>query len=367
MSVETIAEPDIAEEPSNLAPFPKPRWGRVLYGLFVTALPAFSFWAIRLLKPEWQNGELSSYITLLLFPEASLLFFPLLAYSIISYLLLLLDPNRYSESFVIRFGIYTGVLLALQYSVLLLIYSIGSFAYVIVLIWIFPFVFLLIFRWAKTKWDASLLHKTMIAFAIGAYLVSAVIMRDLRSPLFFVLIILVMAAPFWSFLLAVQAAVWLFKNHEGLLTFPHGVGFATWIVAYIAALRFDILKMYELYAALPPTPPDCYVATAAARGHPWFVRSWAVQYADGTSIQVNRQLQHLKCVELALMAIHPGLHKLLRKTYDTIGKPLTPRIQNPLIADLAYLLLKPCEWLAGLVLKMLISEIDAISKKLYMN
>lgn len=367
MSVETIAEPDIADEPPILTPFPKPRWGRVLYGLFVTALPAFSFWAIRLLKPEWQNGELSSYITLLLFPEASLLFFPLLAYSIISYLLLLLDPTRYSESFVIRFGIYTGVLLALQYSILLLIYSIGSFAYVIVLIWIFPFVFLLIFRWANTKWDASLLHKTMIALATGAYLISAVVMRDLRAPLFFVLIVLVMAAPFWSFLLAVQASVWLIKNCETKIILPRGLGLTAWLGTYIVAWRFDILKMYELYAALPPTPPDCYIATAAARGHPWFVRSWTVQYADGRFMQVNRQLQWLKCAELTLLTIHPRLHNLLRKIYDTLGTPLARRIRNLFIADMAYLLLKPWEWLAELILKTIVPEIDSISKKLYAN
>jgi hypothetical protein len=174
-----------------------------------------------------------------------------------------------------------------------------------------------------------------------------------------------MGAPFWSFLLAVQAAVWLYKNHETLLTFPRGVGFGAWILAYIAALRFDILKMHELYAALPPTPPDCYIATAAARGHPWFVHAWTVQRTDGKSMQINVQLQRLKCVELALLAVNPRLHKILRRIYDKVGKALAHCIQHSYLADLAYLLLKPCEWVGRLVLKLIVPEVDSISKIIY--
>jgi hypothetical protein len=365
MSVETIDEQDTLEKSSNLALFPKPWWGRLLYGLFVTAMPAFSFWAIQFLKPEWQNGDLSAYLTLLLFPEASLLFFPLLAYSIISYLLLLLDLARYSESFVIRFGIYTGVLLALQYCIIVMMYSLDSFAYVIILTWIFPFIISLIYRWTIAKWTAPRVNKILLILMPSILLIASLITRG-GAP-FFILIGLTMAAPFWSFLLAVQAAVWLYKNYEGLLTFPRGVGFTTWIVAYITALRFDILKMYELYAELPPTPPDCYIATAAARGHPRIVCSWAVERADGKAMQVNGQLQRLKCAELALKAVSPCLYKLLRKIYDVAGKWLARRIQNKLLADGAYLLLKPGEWLASSLLRIIIPEIDSIASGMYIK
>jgi len=177
-----------------------------------------------------------------------------------------------------------------------------------------------------------------------------------------------MAAPFWSFLIGLRAAVWLLKNSEMKLRLPQGLGMAAWLAAYAAAWRFDILKMYESYAALPSTPPpDCYIATAAARGHPRFVRAWTVQRVDGTSMQVNTQLQRLKCAELALLAIHPRLHKLLRKIYDTLGKPLARRIQNPFLADIAYLLLNPWEGLAGLILKRIIPELDSISKEIYIK
>jgi hypothetical protein len=175
-----------------------------------------------------------------------------------------------------------------------------------------------------------------------------------------------MAAPFWCFLLAVRASIWLIKTCETRITSPRGLGLAAWASAYLVAWRYDLLKMYELYAALPPEPPpDCYIATAAARGHPEFVHSWIIRRMDGKPIYVNVQLQRLKCAELAMMAVNPRLHKLLRKMYDVNGKFLALRIQNPLMADVAYLLLKPWEWLARLILRFVLPEIDSISGAMY--
>ena len=82
-------------------------------------------------------------------------------------------------------------------------------------------------------------------------------------------------------------------------------------------------------------------------------------------MRINKQLQLLKCAELALLAIQPRLHKRLRKIYDLAGKLLASKIQNPFMADMAYLLLKPFEWLAEALLKIGIPEIDFISEMLY--
>lgn len=366
MSLGPVSEQADSEGTSLSLPFPTVWWGRVAYAVFVTAMPVFSFWAVQLLRPEWQTGELRSYITLLLFPEASLLFFPLFAYSIICYLLLLLAAARYSEAFVIRFGVYTGILLALHYSIVVLVYSFSSFAYLVVLTWIFPFVFLLIYRRAVARWTALKVNKVLFILIPGALLVSTALTRG--GALFFVLVALLMAAPFWSLLLAIQASIWLIKNHETKFTLPRGLGLTAWVAAYIAAWRFDILKMYELYAALPPTPPtDCYIATAAARGHRQFVHSWTVPCLDGRSIQVNVQLQRLKCAELAMLAINPRLHGFLRGIYNRAGKVLARCIQKPLFADVAYMLLKPWEWMAESLLKIIVPELDSISRKMYTN
>jgi hypothetical protein len=124
--------------------------------------------------------------------------------------------------------------------------------------------------------------------------------------------------------------------------------------------------MFELYAALPPQPPpDCYIATAAAQGHPRVVGSRLVRWADGKSMQVNGQLQVLKFAELALLAVKPHWHTALRKMYDVVGKSLARRIRNPFLADIAYLLLKPSEWLARWLLKMIVPEVDALTEKIY--
>jgi hypothetical protein len=124
--------------------------------------------------------------------------------------------------------------------------------------------------------------------------------------------------------------------------------------------------MYEIYAALPPQPPpDCYIATAAAQGHPQVVCSRTVHRVDGKSMQVNGQLQVLKFAELALLSVNPRLHIFLRRIYDVVGKFLASRIHNPFLADFAYLMLKPFEWLARWLLTAIVPEIDVLTEKIY--
>ena len=372
MSIEIVAEQDPEEKVFVSTPFPESWWGRLLYGLFIVVMPILAFWATDLFKPEWQSGEFSDYLILLLFPEAALLFILLLAYSIICYCLLLIDAIRFSQMHFVRFGIYTGVLLALQYSVLSALFLFNNSAswnslYLIIL-WLLPVFTPKIYRFLVTKWVSKAVNTILLVFVIILFFLSMLIMRSPLSPLVFTLVVLTVAAPFWSFLIALRAAIWLYKTHEFKLTFPRGIGLAAWIAGYVVAWRYDILKMYELYAALPPQPPpDCYIATAAARGHPQFVGSWLACRATGETTRVNQQLQILKCAELALMAVQPRFHKAFRRVYDVIGKSLAQRMQNPFLADLAYLLLKPWDWLARLALRMIVPEIDSISNKIYTN
>jgi hypothetical protein len=323
---------------------------------------------ISALKPEWQSGELDAYISLLLQPGASLYFLFLLAYSIICYILLLLNPDRFGSIFAIRFGIYSGVILALQYSVILFLYlNDNQYSFTIFLLWLFPLYYPKIDQWAVRKWGRSRARLGFLALVTIAFVVVAVINREQFFPVILVLVGLVMAAPFWSLLMAGQSALWLLRNRETRFSLQHGFGGAAWLAAYAIAWRYDILRMYELYAQLPTAPPNCYIATAAACGHPQFVGSRTVQRADGAAVQVNRQLQVLKCAELALMVVNPRVHQLLRRIYDVAGKRLAYVIQTPLRADAAYLLLKPWEWLAIAVLKVIIPEVESISKKIYVH
>jgi hypothetical protein len=368
MELETSSNQTGEKEALLSLPLPKAWWGRVIYALYITVMPALAFWGTDVLKPEWQSGEFSDYLALLLTPEASLVFLFLLAYSIICYLLLLIAPTRFSQVFFIRFGIYTGVLLAFQYSILAGLFlikdsSVSLFA--LSLLWIFPVIYWMVYRWAAARWTARNINKVLLGLVPVLLLIGILIAQ--MDALLIALAIPTIAAPFWSLLLSFRAALWLFKNYDSQPTFVRSLGIATWFVSYVAAWRFDILKMYELYAALPKEPPDCYIATAAAHGHPRFVQAWTAQRADGKTMQVNRQLQRLKCAELALMTVHPRLHGLLRHIYDVVGKYLASKIHNPFLADTAYLLLKPWEWSARLVLKTIVPEMDTISNQMYID
>lgn len=357
------------ETSESVAPplFPLSFWRRFLYGAFVVIIPFVNFSFEEVLRPDWQSGEFSDHIALFLSPQASVFFLVLLAYSVISYILFLWDETRYGEKFIIRFGVYTGVILALQYSVLsFMVFSTTTFSgLVLIVACVLPFLIKGIYAWFTKSWSTRLFWGIFTGVSVVALIVSGILMKNIVGPFFLLIFMLCASAPFWSFFIAGQAALWLFKYHESKYTLLRGLGGVAWISAYIFAMRFNILKMYELYAALPPQPPDCYIATAAAQGHPHIVRSQTVHLSNGKRMQVNTQLQRLKCVELALMAATPKLHRLIRMAYDVVGRRLAAYLKNPLLADVAYLLLLPVEWLSFLVLKPLIPEIEALSKKIY--
>ena len=202
-------------------PIPLVWWGRVLYGLFVTIIPALAFWGTDLFKPEWQDGQFDSYLILFLFPEASLLFILLLAYSAICYLFFLAAPTRFSNFLIIRFGIYTGVLLALQYSIITLLWSFASPTPLILPLWISPFVFILLYRLAIKRWTSDKVNKALLILVLIGTLIGIFWSRG--NFFLLILIGLTLAAPFWSFLISLRAAIWLFKNHETKFALPHGL------------------------------------------------------------------------------------------------------------------------------------------------
>ncbi|CAG0956671.1 hypothetical protein ANAEL_00381 [Anaerolineales bacterium] len=349
---------------SDSKAFPLSFRQRLTYGIFIVAAPIMDFTFVGIMKPEWQSGEFSDYIHLFLLPEASFVFFPFLAYSVVSYILLLVNTDRFAKSFLVRFGIYTGAFLALQYSILTIFaLDLSPTFILVVLLYFSPFIVTRVYRWLRSKWNAVLMG--YIALGIGLVILFASMISLDSSAVFILLLFLGIAAPFLAFRIASQAMLWLIKNHEGKIVISRGLGFVAWLAAYAYALRFNILKMYELYAALPPRPPDCYIATAAAQGHPRFVRSRVVELRVGKHVRINRQLQRLKCFELTLMVLSPSLHGFIRRVYDVVGKRLAVRISNPYLADLAYLLLVPEEWISFLALKLFVPEVEVISKRIY--
>jgi hypothetical protein len=296
------------------------------------------------------------------------MFFPLLAYSIISYILFLVDSDRFAKLFIVRFGVYTGVFLALQYSILTIFaLDVSLFSILVVLLYFSPIILTRAYRWLVLKWNATLVGYIALGIGLVILFAAMIVMYSPVLPFFLLIYLLGIAAPFWAFLIAGQAMLWLLKNHEGKFTISHGLGLIAWLASYAYAFRINILKMYELYAALPPQPPDCYVATAAAQGHPRIVGSSVVELKSGKHLRINQQLQRLKCVELTLMVVSPRLHGFVRRVYDVVGKRLAARIRNPYLADVAYFLFVPVEWISFLTLKLFVPEVEAISKKIYFS
>ena len=168
-----------------------------------------------------------------------------------------------------------------------------------------------------------------------------------------IFVIIVVGAPGWAFLTYGLLSVRLLKSTfeppaapmRRLLPF-------SWLGAYLAAWPIAVVQAMEAYTRLSTKPPDCYVCSAAAHGHAWFVGAKTVLSQEGHRVRMNRQMVVLKMAELALKAIVPTLHQRLRITYDRIGPPLARRIRHPLMADLAYLSLKPIEWITLIFIRI---------------
>ena len=124
--------------------------------------------------------------------------------------------------------------------------------------------------------------------------------------------------------------------------------------------------MLHEYSRLPTSPPDdCYVSTAAARGHRSLVRSREHVSRGGNVYVVNAQMRYLKAAELLLASVSPAAHRGCRLMYDRVGPVLASALVHPVLADAAYLGLKPAEWLARGVLALVLPEQGDVIGGLY--
>ncbi len=367
--------PTISPEPQTNPPLPVPEsflW-RVCQGFVVTVLTLIAFSVMVIFEPEWQDGRFASYIALLLSPKTSWIYGPLIAFSSLSLLFLLFSPRERAQEFWVRLGIYTGVLLSLLFTILALI-AVESAAFVAIGLWLASLIVWPVLRWIArkvgVKWTALIVLGLVGLLYVG-YILFAVISSGsfspyiLVNPFYFLLGFLVGSAPFWVLLIMSTTSYRLMRYYETRFTLLRGLGILAWLGGFAASWSLAIMRMLQLYSELPPQPPDCYIATAAANGHPRFVGSHEVTLSNGAHMRVNAQLQRLKCAELALKATLPGLHKILRIMYDKAGYPLARRMTNPFVADAAYLLLKPAELVAFYTLRKLVPEINILIRRLY--
>jgi hypothetical protein len=120
-----------------------------------------------------------------------------------------------------------------------------------------------------------------------------------------------------------------------------------WAGALAATIYAKIILAHQAYNALPDVQPEkCFIVTAAARGNRRFVGS---ELNPITGLMENAQLARMRAFERYLMTESPAAHRLLRKVYNRVGPAVAWRIRRPLVADIAYVMLKPLELLAVVV------------------
>ncbi|OHB74270.1 MAG: hypothetical protein A2Z34_03550 [Planctomycetes bacterium RBG_16_59_8] len=131
----------------------------------------------------------------------------------------------------------------------------------------------------------------------------------------------------------------------------------------LTSLTLAILKMRELHAALPQNPPNCYLATIAARGaspcHQTIIRSPSGDFA------VTRQLRIFKAWEIVVMTLFPRIHRLLRGYYDRLGPPLARMTASR--ARIVYIILIPCALVFLLSLRLLFRDANKVARESYGN
>lgn len=317
---------------------PKPQHpgpGPILW--FTVILPFLFFWTTGGLVAEWQTGEPADYVSTAFSHDVGFWFAPWFAFAAMSAALFWEEPER--GTWVVRLGLWSGVVLSLQYFTASLVRTGSNAIYLLV-----PVLLVGVAAWmGRLPW--AWMGGGIVALPfLGA--LWPIFSTDLGlNPLSVALVALIAfwaGTPLWSFLVYSHLlGCAIARVPRRPIRQWSGVGVVAWLAAYAATLAIAARRMEEVYARLPTSPPEhCYVATAAARGHRSVVGSWVCRSDHGKTFPLNRQLQILKAAERVLRERLPRLHRSIRAVYDPLGAALARRLSHPLLADLAYFSLK---------------------------
>jgi len=296
----------------------------------------------------------------------------LAAYSAICAVRLVFEAPRAAQQPAVRFGIYAGVVLALQYCVANAVVLRNETSTVTGLVIVggglaIPWVVQAARRRRSLKQRRTGRARFWLS-VLGLALVALVLSGAAVVPLILILYVLPMliltVAPFWALAVYVDlsAKVWQTPGREVRILPAAIAGVGAWAGAYAYAWRAAIVQTSQLHHALNPGS-SCFIVTAAARGHRRFVGSWPVLRDGHCAGYANRQLITFKCLEMTMLALSPRFHRSFRMCYNTIGYPLSRLIRLPIASDVVYVLLKPPEWGARLVLRLLVPNSDRVARQ----
>jgi hypothetical protein len=132
-------------------------------------------------------------------------------------------------------------------------------------------------------------------------------------------------------------------------------GLIWYLLATAFSLPFWLLSISwskKHFLSLPTVPPDnCFVVTAALRGHETVVGPFTEVERAGKLRRTNRQLLTFWRFEAIWQGHSPRTHRRFRRVYNRLGPCLARRITTRFAADLVYLLLKPFELLAAIAVQ----------------
>jgi hypothetical protein len=334
-STENLVPPPVAEEPKLSFQLVN---GPLLFAGVILPLVCFVFARFGFAPgPDWQSGRVIDYAKLLLGPKASEPLYPFLLYSMVCMTLLFVQPSRFRRYFVVRFGIFTGVLVAVEYYLAVTACTEG-------------FLIVLSVFAIALPWGAGWITNQMVGEEHGKAVAN--VFSYLLVPLLVlppVPVICLLCSTPWALAAYLIVAARLVRESDDKwrFTLAQLLALATWLAAHLGAWRFSFLVMLEHYSKLPTTPPEgCFVCSAAAKGHAWVVGGEQYVSPDGIVYQVNDQLRTLKAFELLMLSLSPRCHRACRWVYDRLGPRLAARLGHPILADVAYVALKPAEWFA---------------------
>lgn len=353
-------------------------WPQKIWFLWATvAIPLASFAIVLngLDLVSWQDPNLSAWASLLVDRPGAMYFAPLALLVMVACCAIVFRPGPWVDGPYGRPALWLGVALGVQYSLLI------------------PAIFTLQESWPDilAKWHAWGLWLLVIAGielgTVGLTLLLRWLYRKLPLRVFIGLLVLLVTSaavyvgfenmgerfdladflfavavmPFYTFgaVSLIAGPIWA---TDALLRLLWRLGrpvtisvpvYSAAAVAWLATWRFAVLSAIEKHESLPAVPPNCFLATAAARAPARLSGAFAAQTADGRSFQASPQLQHFKLFELALREISPGTHRTLRRIYDRLGPQLASQFSRPSSAALLWLTLKPFEAFAVVCLQIL--------------
>ncbi len=132
-------------------------------------------------------------------------------------------------------------------------------------------------------------------------------------------------------------------------------GFWTYFASVAASLPLWLISglwSRSLFASLPDKAPDCFIVTAASRGHKNCVGPLVEIARHGHKRHANQQLLTFWQLENQWQQHSPRSHRIFRRCYNRFGPLIARQIKSPWQADLVHLAIKPVELAARLALQI---------------